>query len=469
MRRAIYAFVGGLVVASCIVPNYEVDDSVDGGSGEGGESGTSTGGSTNGGGTNGGSTNGGSTNGGSTNGGSTNGGSTNGGSTNGGSTTGGTAGQGGDAPMGGTAGDGGAGTGGGCLTGLTECDGECFNLETDGEHCGDCDTDCATGEVCLEGSCETDCGTLTECGTSCVDTDTDEMHCGDCGTPCLGTCVGGDCDLSCPDSRLRCGAVCCALPPANGIVSCPQNQCLFSCATNYNDCNPDPAVTECYASNDVAHCGTSCLDCRQPNATATCTSGGACSNTCIGSALTCAPVNGKPSCGTWDFESGTTEGWSVWDVDPANIPTAADGALTTRTQEATSGSRSLAVHFNGNGTDRFAIYFKLRLCDSGQAIDMSNKVLTFDILAETDSGTLPFTSADGHNYFQLYNGTTSIIGIMDFDMASDDIFQRHKCQVYPDTAAITDIVFLFRVFKPWTGWVYIDNAKIEECNPTLCP
>jgi hypothetical protein len=466
MRRAIYAFIGGLVVASCIVPNYEVDDSVDGGSGEGGESGTSTGGSTNGGSTNGGSTNGGSTNGGS-------GGSTNGGSTNGGSTTGGTAGQGGDAPIGGTAGDGGAGTGGGCLTGLTECDGECFNLETDGEHCGDCDTDCATGEVCLEGSCETDCGTLTECGTSCVDTDTDEMHCGDCDTPCLGTCVGGDCDLSCPDDRLRCGAVCCAAAPTNGTVSCQANQCVFGCATNHNDCNSDPAVTECYARDDVAHCGTSCLDCRQPNATATCTAAGACSNTCIGSALTCAPVNGKPSCGTWDFESATTEGWSVWDMAPT-LPTAADSELTTRTLFSSSGARSLAVHFNGagnsSGNEPYTIHFKLRLCESGQAIDMSNKVLTFDIRADTDDGTTGFSgSQEAYHYFQLYNGTTQVTGIMDFSMASEDGFQRHKCQIYPDTDPITDIVLFFRVFVPWRGWIYIDNAKIEPCNPTLCP
>jgi hypothetical protein len=429
MRKAIYALIGGLVVASCVVPNYEVDDSVDDGAGEGpgGESGE----------------------------GGTTGGSTTGGSTTGGSTTGGS-----------------SGTGGGCSMDLTDCDGECFNLETDAEHCGDCETECATGEVCLEGGCELDCGSLTQCGTSCVDTDTDEMHCGGCDTPCLGTCVGGDCDLSCPDNRLRCGANCCALPPANGTVSCPANQCVFGCATNYNDCNADPAVTECFARDDVAHCGSNCLDCTQPNATPGCSLGGGvgtCTNTCIGQALTCAPVNGKPSCGTWDFESATTEGWSVWDSNPATIPTAADGDLVTRTAFASTGSRSLAVHFVGDGVNRFGIQFKLRVCGSGQAIDLKNKYLTLDVLTRTDNGTLPFTLADGHNYFELFNGSTYLVGTGDFDMASDEvIWIKGTLPIFADTPALTDIVFWFRVFKPWTGWVYIDNVRIQDCTPQIC-
>jgi hypothetical protein len=501
MRRAIYALMGALVVVSCLVPEYEVDDSADGGSdGPGGESGTTTGGSSNGGNAGqGGSTTGGAGRGGNTTGGAGRGGNTTGGNTTGGNTTGGDAGEsgnpsGGDtnggstnggsagAGMGGSggagmsgagmSGSGGAGmggSGGGCSMGLSVCDGECFNLQTDGEHCGDCDTDCATGEVCLAGDCELDCGTLTQCGTSCVNTATDEMHCGRCDTSCLGTCVGGNCDLSCPNNGLRCGANCCAAAPTNGTVQCQSNQCVYGCATNFNDCNPSPTVTECYSRTDVAHCGTQCLDCRQPNATPGCTTGGACSNTCIGEALPCAPVNGKPGCGTWDFESGTTEGWSVWDSDPVNVPTAADSALTTRTQRVTSGNRSLAVHFNGNGTNRFGIQFKLRVCESGQAVDLKRKLLTMDVMTETDSGTLPFTIADGHNYFLVYNGTTSLIGTGDFDMASDDIPIVADLNIFSDVPALTDIVFWFRVFTPWRGWVYIDNVRLQDCNPEYCP
>jgi hypothetical protein len=463
MRKAIYALIGGLVVASCIVPNYEVDDSVGDGSddGPGGESGTSTGGSSTGGDSNGGVSTGGSARGGTSGQGGA-GGQGGDEATGGTSGQGGTAGQGG-APTGGTAGDAGAGTGG-CAMDLTDCDGECFNLETDAEHCGDCDTDCATGEVCFEGSCELDCGTLTQCGTSCVDTDTDEMHCGDCDTPCLGTCVGGDCDLSCPDNRLRCGANCCALPPANGTVDCQSNSCVFGCATNYNDCNADPAVTECYARTDVAHCGTNCLDCRQPNAMAACT-GSVCSNTCIGEALPCAPTNGKPACGTWDFESGTTEGWSL----VAEPDTAADSELTTRTATFSTGTRSLAIHFNGNGSSRAIIKLKLRLCESGQAINLQNKVLQLDIRSITDTGTGGYEWVNGPNYFSLYNGSTLVTSTGDFNMASDDVWQTGSNQISMDTPVITDIVFWFRVYEAWTGWVYIDNVRIVQCNSTLCP
>ncbi len=36
---------------------------------------------------------------------------------------------------------------------LDECSGICTNLDYDPNHCGDCDTICATGECCLDGNC----------------------------------------------------------------------------------------------------------------------------------------------------------------------------------------------------------------------------------------------------------------------------------------------------------------------------
>jgi hypothetical protein len=48
---------------------------------------------------------------------------------------------------------------GGCGQDEACCNGTCFNLQTDAEHCGDCDTRCGTGEFCLDGQCLVGIGT----------------------------------------------------------------------------------------------------------------------------------------------------------------------------------------------------------------------------------------------------------------------------------------------------------------------
>ena len=84
-------------------------------------------------------------------------------------------------------------------------------------------------------------------------------------------------------------------------------------------------ASPCFSDQDVAHCGTGCLDCRQPNATAVC--GGTRAQTpAWGRPLSCPGTAGKPNCGSWDFESGTTEGWAL-DVTTDGTFVASDGAI----------------------------------------------------------------------------------------------------------------------------------------------
>lgn len=88
------------------------------------------------------------------------------------------------------------------------CDDQCFDLDTDPNHCGDCVTACGPGELCGDGECVLDCPMgQKECGGSCVDTATDENHCGGCGIVC-GMCE--TCDGACvPDPP----------PPAAGPIA----------------------------------------------------------------------------------------------------------------------------------------------------------------------------------------------------------------------------------------------------------
>lgn len=92
-----------------------------------------------------------------------------------------------------------------CDEGLTACGGECVRLESDASHCGDCDSDCGEGNLCLEGKCVSCAGkTLCEDGY-CYDTQNDKNHCGGCGIVCGDhvQCVAGQCD-SCDEDYVDC-------------------------------------------------------------------------------------------------------------------------------------------------------------------------------------------------------------------------------------------------------------------------
>ena len=98
--------------------------------------------------------------------------------------------------------------GGGCKDGsLTYC-GEvagCVDLNIDPAHCGDCGVACAAGEICQSRACTAttteappalDCAAqgLTDCGGECVNVQTNPNHCGNCGGICpSGQCIGGIC------------------------------------------------------------------------------------------------------------------------------------------------------------------------------------------------------------------------------------------------------------------------------------
>ena len=97
----------------------------------------------------------------------------------------------------------------------TDCGGDCVNTDTDREHCGQCDNACDAGEVCSEGACAGECGgaTSTACADSCANTDTHRNHCGQCEARCPAAqvCTDGACafDPECgADAPTPCGEVC---------------------------------------------------------------------------------------------------------------------------------------------------------------------------------------------------------------------------------------------------------------------
>lgn len=133
--------------------------------------------------------------------------------------------------------DGGECTDAGCLCspGTEECDDRCVDLQTDPEHCGQCDRSCGALEECREGACECLAGTDRCGGSLCLDLERDPFHCGTCEETCEGAeaCLGGEC--LCRPGLTRCS------------VGCVDTS--FSaehCGTCEHACSSDPAGDYCF-------------------------------------------------------------------------------------------------------------------------------------------------------------------------------------------------------------------------------
>lgn len=173
------------------------------------------------------------------------------------------------------------------------CGEACIDPDTDLDHCGGCDSPCATGEVCSGGQCTIACGEgLTLCDGACVDLSNDDEHCGDCENPCgfEDECDGGSCVELCQPNQLMCDGRCidvtfddancgaCDFPCSPG-EHCADSRCLPACSPGLVEC--DEACID--PTSDSAHCGAG-VDCIAEPGEA-CTG----SDVCLGGA--CVPLD----------------------------------------------------------------------------------------------------------------------------------------------------------------------------------
>ncbi len=146
--------------------------------------------------------------------------------------------------------------------GLSTCNGVCIDLESDALNCGVCGLECAYGEICSAGACQSSCAAgLSYCNGVCVDTASDPYNCGFCGNGCDGfsQCVSGGCIstaeelpstvLSCAAKGLTdCGGVCVDLLNDDNNCGACGHACYPGTCNNYNGtcsiCDPgnDPVT-----------------------------------------------------------------------------------------------------------------------------------------------------------------------------------------------------------------------------------
>ena len=153
-----------------------------------------------------------------------------------------------------------------CDAGLTLCNKEFADVQSNPTHCGGCDNPCGSDEVCQGGVCawlaaEAGSGTvllncvavgLSPCGDLCIDLQSDRANCGTCGNVCAAAenCLSGVCGGIAnqqPDVLVSCAAL--------GLADCGDGVCV--------DLNTD--------HNNCGACGNACYPGLCNNGNGTCT------------------------------------------------------------------------------------------------------------------------------------------------------------------------------------------------------
>jgi hypothetical protein len=176
-----------------------------------------------------------------------------------------------------------------CPASQTNCSGQCFDLKTNGQHCGSCATVCSNKETCTNGVCECKAG-MSHCGdVTCIDVLSNNDHCGACNNACPSnrTCKQGVC--SCPGTGTLCSNQCVETSTSTrhcgacGTICKVNEVCsagMCECSGNFKTCDAK-CINSLTDNNNCGTCGTQC-----PGGQ-TCTAG-----TCQGCILPAIMCNG---------------------------------------------------------------------------------------------------------------------------------------------------------------------------------
>ena len=187
--------------------------------------------------------------------------------------------------------------------------------------------------------------------------------------------------------------------------------------------------------------------------------------------LACPAIGGKPSCGRWDFESNTAEGWA-FDTALAGVYHAGVGQPAASTTTSLSPTHSLAIQFDGQGSPGTQlVYVKVPLCANGQGVDLRSKSFGAHLRFVTTPGTPNFDAGQGHTV-RLWTGPLDGPEGLDFSVdpatgggsspGSWYFVGGGPLQDYfgPGIDAVTHIGFRLLFNSAWKGTIYIDYVEV---------
>jgi hypothetical protein len=227
------------------------------------------------------------------------------------------------------------------------------------------------------------------------------------------------------------------------------------------------------SDSSATQCGSSCLDCSQPNANAAC-AGTICANACVsGYTLGDCGVDttGHPSCSLWDFESNDSrypnEGWVTDTGGRTSAELATYGPLSISSAQALVHSHSLALPIDVPDAQHNYAFIKVPLCLNGKAIDISSKSIGFDVRFVTAPGsanplqselqlTLLYTGPDTYIAGLRFTPPADVnLGDSPWYTRSGDIQTNFNL-----SGTVTALGFAFSFVNPWKGTIYIDDVMI---------
>ena len=185
---------------------------------------------------------------------------------------------------------------------------DCVDFLTDEAHCGNCDTPCDAGDICVGGGCLLECaGSGLSCNDECVDQLSDPDNCGACDEICTDpqVCAAGDCVSVCPSGTTDCSRACADLMSNVDHCGTCDHGCgnLEWCVSGV--CLPNPcALGDLFCDGscvpqDVNNCG----DCG-----VVCDTGFLCCNRLFATGMICANAQSDPLyCGNCTTMCGAGE------------------------------------------------------------------------------------------------------------------------------------------------------------------
>jgi hypothetical protein len=193
----------------------------------------------------------------------------------------------------------------------------------------------------------------------------------------------------------------------------------------------------------------SCLDCSSYHGTT-----GACGSsqcTCeANSALACGA--NVPTCGIWNFNGGSVEGWRYGHYYPDDDHHWKGNLTTTQI----NGSRALSGEYEGS-SEGGSLELEVDLCPSTAILNLSNYKLSYDYYFLTTGGT-PFSQVeqDGNDSFMTSGGKV-ILGCQPFSEPGSDTWITGECSNLPNS--LTTLNLIFRIGAGWSGKIFIDNVR----------